>query len=375
MCKFHKDVAKDIATNPVTGEFNPGQYAVALVAMAKFRIEQYMPPMHGCDGFVPSQMTSPVALQALTDSKLVKPLTDFTAYRDANIAQVRAAMAATAQTFDLSLSALNTQDRITKEGYKKTCCADPDPTKNGPFLDEAVVDLFEGYDRPGYVSGDLSLLKTAHKPQFEPIRAATEHFMAQPGVDAILKQMFENSLASVFINAKDDLAAGRGHDKTDGCVMCHDKADEPKAATATAPTLKDRMKTAFKRCAGDGFVGFVSAHAGCLAMPVAMGVFGAAAHGVSILLSPVLAGGLTYAWNKARGTAVTPLKIATSAVMGLTFSIAMNMGGCHGGHEGHDNRPNGMDPTMRVVPGGTLPPCGGTGGACCGGQRLQPAQP
>jgi hypothetical protein len=221
MCKFHKDVARDIATDPATGAFDAGKYCVALTAMAKFRIEQYMPPMHGCDGFAPEVMTTETAVRALDASGLKKPEAEIKAFRDAHIGAMRAAMALTASSCDLSMEGLNMPDIITREGYKHCARMAPDPTKNGPFLDEAVVQLFEGYDDAGktWARGKLSLAAEAHKPEFEALRAATEHFIGQPGVVATLQTMFENSLVSVFEHAREDAEAGRGV-KSDGCVMC-----------------------------------------------------------------------------------------------------------------------------------------------------------
>lgn len=228
MCKFHKDVARDIATNPVTGDFDAGQFCVALLAMAKFRIEQYMPPMHGCDGFTPGEMTTETAVQALADSGLRTPRADITSYRDSHIDALRAAMALTTRSTDTSMAALNNPDRIVKGGYKATCCAEADPTKGGPFMDEAVVQLFGGYDDDAktWARGDLSLLPEAHKPQFEAIRFATEIFLSQPGITETLKQMFEHSLVRVFEDAQDSQAPAV---KSAGCVMCgHGSRREPK---------------------------------------------------------------------------------------------------------------------------------------------------
>jgi hypothetical protein len=230
MCKFHKDVARDIATDPATGEFNPGQYSVALVAMAKFRIEQYMPAMHGCDGYAPSMMVTEAAVKALDDSGLKRPAQEIAAYRDATVAALKSAMALTAQSADLSLEGLNIPDAITKDGYKHCARMAADVTKNGPFLDEAVVQLFEGYDDADkcWARGELRLSAEAHKPQFEAIRAAAEHFLSQPGISEILKQRFEHSLAAVFTDAQAQLDAGNGL-KSDGCVMCGhgDRAKPP----------------------------------------------------------------------------------------------------------------------------------------------------
>lgn len=220
MCKFHKDVARDIATNDA-GAFDAGKYSTALVAMALFRVEQYMPSMHGCDGFNPAQMLTETAKNALENSGLSRPQSNINAYRDAQIGGLRAAMELTAQSCDLSLGGLNIPDRIVQGGFKATCCAEPDPTKNGPFLDEAVVELFDGYDDAAktWAGGLLSLVDVAHKPQFEAIRTATEHFTSQPGVRDALQGMFEHSVASIFQNAKAVLDAGLGRD-SEGCVMC-----------------------------------------------------------------------------------------------------------------------------------------------------------
>jgi hypothetical protein len=227
MCKFHKDVARDIATNPQTGDFDPGKFCVALLAMAKFRIEQYMPLLHGCDGFTPGEMTTEAAVKALDESGLRKPAAEIQAYRDAHIAALRAAMDVTARSTDTSLSGLNNPDRIVKGGYKATCCAEPDPTKGGPFMDEAVVQLFEGYDDAAktWARGDLTLAPQAHKPQFEAIRLATEIFITHPGVVDTLKQMFENSLVRVFEEAQ---SANAPAVKSGGCVMCGHGSRAPK---------------------------------------------------------------------------------------------------------------------------------------------------
>jgi hypothetical protein len=239
MCKFHKDVAKQIATNPDTGLFNPGKYAAALVAMAHFRIEQYMPPMFGCDGFVPAEMATDVAVKALADSNLRACPHTISRFFDDHIDDLRAAMDKTATAVSLDEADLNMKPgQLTQDGFKVTCCAKPDPTINGPFLDHAVVYLFEGYDDAAktYVSGTLRLAEEAQDPRYEAIRMAAEHFSNQDNVLDVLKQMFEDSLVTVFKAAPSDLAAGRGFEKTAGCVMCHDDDrrtvnDSPKPPT------------------------------------------------------------------------------------------------------------------------------------------------
>lgn len=115
---------------------------------------------------------------------------------------------------------------LTREGYKATPDAKPDPTVNGPFMDHAVVYLFDGYDdaKKTHVSKgrELSLVRNADDTRFEAIRTATDHFVSQPGVMTVLKQMFQDSLVKVFKAAPEAARLGQGFNETAGCVMCHD---------------------------------------------------------------------------------------------------------------------------------------------------------
>lgn len=221
MCKFHKDVARDIATNPMTGEFDSARYCVALLAMAKYRTEQHVPALWSVDGYDPAKMLTPEAITAFDAAGIKKPIEECDAFRNENIGQLHRAMDLTAASCDISLSGLNIPDRITKDGYKHCDKMPADITKNGPFMDEAIVQLYTGYDDAAktWARGTLTLVDEAHKPQFEAIRLAAEHFVTQPGVEPILQQMFANTLAKVFLQARATLDAGHGL-TTDGCVMC-----------------------------------------------------------------------------------------------------------------------------------------------------------
>ena len=210
MCKFHKDVARDIATDH-TGTLNPARYAVALTAMAKFRIEQYMPAMHGCDGFTPAEMITEKARIALLQSGLSFTAAEIKTYRDAHIGRLRAAM-----------------DGI-KTGTLDLPPLPADPATAGPFLDEAVVQLFDGYDdiAKAWARSALSLTPQAHKQAFEPLRAAVQDFLSQPGIEPILHQMFAHSLVRVFEDARTASAVPQ---QSKGCVMCGHGSRAPKPA-------------------------------------------------------------------------------------------------------------------------------------------------
>ena len=242
MCRWHKLAAKEAATNPLTGEFNVGQYAVALTAMGLFRIEQAkwkMAELFEIDGFNPSEVLQDNAWQSFEKSGLGKQTHDAQRDLSIHIANMRHALEETAMLYDLSSEALNIKDRITKDGYKTTCCAAPNPRENGPFLDAAVVYLAKGYDdvERSYASGTLELISSdelealkndttvadndrQYIPVLEGVRGATEYFLAQPNIMQALEGAFANSIALIFQTAKDDLKAGRGLDGPSDCIMC-----------------------------------------------------------------------------------------------------------------------------------------------------------
>lgn len=253
MCKWHKMPAKDAATNTQTGEFNVGQYAVVLVAMGLSRIEQdkwKMPELFAIDGFNPEEVLQDNAVQAYKNSGLDKPVSEAQRELSVHINHLRHALTETASVFDLSPDALNIKDRITKEGYKKTCCAKPDPRENGPFLDAAAVYLAKGYDdiNRSYASKDLNLISAEeleglkqdatvaehdrkYIPLLEGVRGAAEYFLSLPNVVPALQGAFANTIAVIFETAEDDLKAGRGLEGPSNCIMCE-------GAKGRKPTLK-----------------------------------------------------------------------------------------------------------------------------------------
>jgi hypothetical protein len=247
------------------------------------------------------------------------------------------------------MQGLGIPDKITREGYKHCDKMPADPTKNGPFLDEAVVDLFEGYDRPGYVSGELRLKAEAHKPSFAAIHAAAADFMAQENVVPVLKHMFENSLSKVFQEAQADYDAGRGFQKTDGCVMCEDrtnavpKRDLPqvpaKKVNPQAPaqsSAKNKLAKFSVTCgscagaAGGTVLGVLASHLPCIAIPVIAAVMGVAIGGAfmtgaMLVAAPAVAVVTTVGIDKWRKKKVSKKKAAISAA--LAFSVALGISG------------------------------------------------
>lgn len=312
MCRFHKDVARDIATNPQTGEIDPARYAVALVAL-KYRIEEYLPAMFGSSGYSPYELATPVATESFRQSGLAKPLTDIQSFRDKNIDTLRAAMDATAQQHNISTQSLN----LPK-----------DPLRDTAFLDEATVALFDGYtDLDKHWAPDgLRLKQKAHKASFEPLRAAAETFLAQPGAAPILKQMFENSIARIFMEAEK---------KANPLIL------------SLYQKVPVKLRPAFGACATCSSTVIVP-HLPCIALMVAAS---SSAFAAAIVSSPAIVAGLSVAaagmgyrsWNRLRGTfaGVTErraMKAAFALAAGTMIALHVPAFGLHGGHgESHDH--------------------------------------
>ena len=260
MCKFHKDLARAIATNPDTGDFDAGHYAVALVGMFP-RLEEYVPEMFGCDGFVPKQMAGEDVQGFLENSERLreyvfnadgsaKSLNDVRqaeeTYREDHLGFLRAAMLEIASKHDLSEEGLQFPEykKHVQAGYKATCCADPDPRQNGPFLDVAVVHSYDGYKAEQVVMGEFGEdwdgereyfaerpltirpdVPSASDPEIggynlEPVMDAVRDYHAIDGVREVIEEMFCHAVTRIFRSAPDDLEKGIGFSETYGCAMC-----------------------------------------------------------------------------------------------------------------------------------------------------------
>lgn len=244
MCRWHKLVAKTLATDPQDGSFDVGKYAVALTAMGINRVEQEkwgLSDLYSIDGFNPEEILEEEMEESYRSSPSFLEMTEseLKVYLDSQINVLRAALTNTAECFDISAEGLNIQDNITSEGYKKTCCSPPNPRENGPFLDASVVYLFKGYDTQerAHASGDLTLitfeeLETLQNdpsvsendrkyiPLLEGVRQATEFFMSHTNVREALDEAFRSSVAYIFATAESDRQLGKGLSGPSDCIMC-----------------------------------------------------------------------------------------------------------------------------------------------------------
>lgn len=300
MCKFHKDVARDIATDPATGQFNSVAYSIALVALAKFWIDRYMPEMSDCDGYSNYAMAGATGVAAFEKSGLNADLDMIEANRDKFVGFVRDALGKVINEQGLTLQSLN----LPKN-----------PIKNSTFLDKAMVEIYDGDP-----AVELTLKKVSSEPDHEPLRQAVEAFYAVPGIENALQTMQEGSFARLFIEARE---------KANPVLL---KAYE---------RLPKGLINAFKSCAmcaGTGTGSAVLTHAGCVLVPVFAGASGSALSSqlMSLMLvtSPALAAGVTAGIDRLQGKGFSPVKVGASAALGFAIAFGINANSGHN-HDHH----------------------------------------
>lgn len=244
MCNWHKYAIREAATDPKTGAFDVAKYALGLTLIASQRIEQdrwHISALYETDGFNPAELVTDKAQAAFAASGLTEPLEDAKAALTRDIDALRDLLTLCADACDLTPAGLNIPHpcHITKAGYKKTCCAEPDPRDNGPFLNTAVVYLYQGYDDAArkYASGDLALIGAEDLaalqgdtalpaesrkffPLLEGLRAAAEYALERPGTRDLLQDTFRHSIAYLFLTAPADVAAQKGLSGPSHCAMC-----------------------------------------------------------------------------------------------------------------------------------------------------------
>lgn len=297
MCKFHQDVAVAIATDPVTKVFDARLYAVALVATARHRIEQYMPGQHDLDGNNRYEMASTAGQRAYVASPL-KDRTDTGPFAADDIAALRATLLDVVARHDLSAL----------------------PKRPAAFLDEASTALYEGYALSGYAPQVLSLKAQAHKPAFEPLRAATADFLAQPGVTDKLHALFAHSVVRIFNDAKQSVSP---------------------ALLKAYDSLPGGLRKSFRSCAmcaRDGVGGAAVSHVGCIVIPTVAAMTGTAVSGTFLaatmmITAPLIAIGATWGLDRLRGQKSSPLKLVGSA--GIAVAMALAISSLTGGHDHH----------------------------------------
>lgn len=187
MCRFHREAAASIAHNPATGEPDPVRYAVTLLALSQFRIEQYAPQLAHVSGYDPAAMNTPDARFAYAQSGL-----SFDGYA------AERQRAAFLPMLQVQLGVTLFPRHAGSTGTDAAALGIPEcPAARERWQNAANASLWQGDPR-----GPLTLAAHSDDPALEPLRAATERFLARPGVAATLQRVFEATLTTIFVEAQ-----------------------------------------------------------------------------------------------------------------------------------------------------------------------------
>lgn len=296
MCKFHRDLATEIAIDPKTGLVDEKIYALTLTALAKYWIVRYLPDYGECDGEFRYEMATQRAQDALRDSALNRDIHAIKQHRARTIPEVRGIIANIAGAFPVDLPARKAE--------------------RTRFLDNAYLHVFSGDPAGDYRVSE----RNADDPRYEMLRRSTAALMAMPGVDAMLETMLRGKIVEIFTDA---------HRTANPTLL------------RLYESLPQRLQDSFRSCAacaGGAGGGAALGHAGCVAamgsgfIPVAGAVGSVATLGLSASFTAAVVG----TWYYLRGRFAEPLQqriVIGSAIVGTALAGAWHLSA--DGHHGH----------------------------------------
>jgi hypothetical protein len=230
MCKFHQDIALDVATG-ADGSVNPTIYALNIIALgANCSIRHYMPEMKGVKGSMTYKLASQECQTAFKNSGLVYEPAAFEAYRSETLPALRNASQEIIQTHGFDQK----RPSVIKGRIKS-------------FLQVAPDELYAPLDNL-----TPNVFKTPKQAeQYQGLRLAVADYWATDGVAPALKERFKQSVSVLFSEAPA---------KTNPALL---KAYE---------VIPDKLK-AFGDCAGgvcSSAGGTLLGHLGCIAKAVVL---------------------------------------------------------------------------------------------------------
>lgn len=278
MCKFHKDVAVAVATNPVTGEFNPLFYSITLGAAASIWVDKYMPDMGDLDGYSDYEMSTSVAQQQFLESRLEKDPQKASAGQNERIEFLRRVTKEIVSEMGITLKDLHLPKR---------------PDKSPRFLGMALDNLYEGDPKVG-----LTLKSDIEKLAHKPLRNVLERMFEIPGYQEAIENSMKSSISNLFITAPTRIN---------------------KNLLKAYQYLPKGMRTAFGACSIHGGGGAVAHLVVCGGLNTAIGGFAAPlANAAMYTVAPIVASGTTLAVQKYKFKSFNPWEYG--------FAIAVSLG-------------------------------------------------
>lgn len=287
MCRFHKDVATRLATNPVTQKPDPVAYAILITAFSRFWVDRRVPRLSECDGYSPYPLATQEAQNALASSGLHYNAKDEGRFDQDVITTLNHFI----HENNVTLASLN----LPQKNLRRT-----------HFLDEAYQHVYD-YADP---TRALDFLPKSPNPDYEPLRQTVAAFFAtRPDMAQMLESMIDDSIAKIITIAPYQVN---------------------KYALRVYEHIPVGLRNVFQDCAmcvRDGGGAAAATHLGCIAIPVISG--GGAALMPSLMsamyvTSPALAVAATNALDYRRTGAFSSLRknlFSVAAALSVTFVI------------------------------------------------------
>lgn len=283
MCKFHKDVAMDVATNQEDGSVDPLRYSITLCALAKYWIDKYMPEMGYQDGYSNYEMSSQAARRAFENSGLEQDLEKARAGQAQRSAFLRRAVDQVIAELALTPSGLHLPKR---------------PDKSPHFLDSVMLGIYEGDPQVEWeLKSDSDVTNARHKP----LRNVLERFLAMDGVCDALEQSLKSSVSNLFIQAPSQVS--------------------PKLLKAY-DLFPSKLRTAFGSCSLHGGGGALTHLVVCGGLNSAIGGFSGAFMNAAMWgVAPAVALATTYAEERYRYNDFNPYKYVLPVAISLAAAF------------------------------------------------------
>lgn len=286
MCKFHKDVAIAVATDPHTGSVDPLRYSVTLCAIAKFWIDKYMPDMGYQDGYSNYEMSSKTARQSFENSGLEKDLLRAREGQPDRVEFLRSVADKVIAEMKLTAGSLHLPKR---------------PDKSPHFLDSVMLGIFEGDPQI-----ELVLKKGSDVPneKHKPLRDVMERLYQEDGYKDALEASLKSSVANLFIQAPELI--------NPQLLKAYDH-------------LPTGFRTAFGSCSLHGGGGALTHLVVCGGLNSAIGGFSGAFMNAAMWgVAPAVALATTYAEEKYRYNDFNPYKYILPVAISLAAAFGVS---------------------------------------------------
>lgn len=181
MCKFHKDVSRMVATDPLSGTVNQAHEAVIRVALSRYWVERYVAGGEVIDGYSAYPMATVAQQEAFAVSGLAKPLDVVVQETREGADFLRARLAAWEQA----------EGPLSVQGLGL-----PMATARDAFIDKAILSFYQGDPK-----GDFRFVAQADEHALQPLHRAVAFLQEDLASLAMLERMVTGRIATLYTQA------------------------------------------------------------------------------------------------------------------------------------------------------------------------------